>query len=368
MALVLAIEPDLRQAAIVKRVIKEKVQADVAVVDSRDAAIEAIRARVPDVLLLSVLLSPRDEQELIGHLRTLDNAEHLQTHTIPQLASSLQRSEEGQGLLGRFRRKKGSTTVEGCDPDVFADEVRMFLERAEEKKRERALFPQRSIVTEIKKARPSSVEAAPDPAPAAGSSWDSPFEWPGSGRDSSVARAPVATEPLIADRESLIANRESLNPDSIATSDSLLAPPDALFGGAEPAAQNPDSPIRHSSLVTGSPVSSIHDRVEFPSTVAAAQPAAPEQAAAATPEPLLDPTLEPAPLPEPPPDTLAPFFMFDRARGLRRDAARWMRADAGLRRDAGLLVKRDAATADQELAIAHPIHVRIRTIRVQPAA
>jgi CheY-like chemotaxis protein len=69
--LVLAIEPDLRQAAIVKRIVREKVHADVAVVDSRDAALQAISQTVPDVLLISALLSPRDEDELVAHLRTL---------------------------------------------------------------------------------------------------------------------------------------------------------------------------------------------------------------------------------------------------------------------------------------------------------
>ena len=64
--LVLAIEPDLRQAAIVKRVVKERVQADVVVVDSRDAAIAAINAAVPDVVLVSMLLSPRDEEEILS--------------------------------------------------------------------------------------------------------------------------------------------------------------------------------------------------------------------------------------------------------------------------------------------------------------
>ena len=367
MALVLAIEPDLRQAAIVKRVIKEKVQADVAVVDSRDAAIEAIRARVPDVLLLSVLLSPRDEQELIAHLRTLDNAEHLQTHTIPQLASSLQRSEEGQGLLGRFRRKKGPSIAEGCDPDVFADEVRVFLNRAEEKKRERELYPQRSIVKEITQAQ-TVVEAAPEPAPAAGSSWDSPFEWPASGTSPARTSAPreplIATpdrrtaplEPLITPAEAPVASSEPL----IALPDSLLASPDSPLASRESHA-SPDSPIRHSSLVTGSPVSSIHDRVEFPSTTVAAATAA----SARTPEP--EPEALPEPLPEPPPDTLAPFFMFDRARGLRREAARWLRVDAGAKTGTRGL-KRETDPSEQPMAMADPIHVRIRTIRVQPAA
>lgn len=365
MPLVLAIEPDLRQAAIVKRVIKEKVQADVSVVDSRDAAIEAIRARVPDVLLLSVLLSPRDEQELIAHLRTLDNAEHLQTHTIPQLASSLQRSEEGQGLLGRFRRKK-EPTVAGCDPDAFAEEVRVFVNRAEEQKRERELYPKRSIVKEIKNAQ-AAAQAAPEPAPATGSSWDSPFEWPASG--SSAARTSVPAESLIAhrepqipDHEPLILDRGSLTPEPTATAEPLIAPPDSVLPPFEP---NADSPIRHSALVTGSPVSSIYDRVEFPSSVAAPPPPrAPE------PEPEPEPELAalPEPLPEPPPDTLAPFFMFDRARGLRRDAARWMRVDAGTVERPARTLTREADPAEQELAMADPIHVRIRTIRVQPAA
>ena len=336
MALVLAIEPDQRQAAIVKRVVKDKVQAEVVVVDSRDGAIDAIRAHVPDVLLLSALLSPRDEQELVAHLRTLDNAGHLQTHTIPQLASSLQRSDEGQGLFGRFRRKKGPAVSEGCDPDVFAEEVRVFLVRAEEKKRERKLFPQRSIVAEIKNAKQEERPIA-EPAPVAGSSWDSPFEWPVAGREPAVARAPVGAEPLIPTRERVMLDREP------------------LVAAREPFVASPDSPIRHSELLPGNPVSSIHDRVEFPSTIAAEEP---------QPAPVQEPAPLPEPRPEPPPDTLAPFLMFDRARGLRRDAARWLRVDAARAAAGG--AARDAGTA--KLAMADPIQVRIRSIRVQPAA
>ena len=106
--LVLAIEPDLRQAAIVKRIVREKALADIAVVDTRDAAIEAMRTSIPDVLLLSALLSPRDEDELMTHLRSRDNAGHVQTHTIPQLASSLEvpGGRASRGLLSAFRRKK----------------------------------------------------------------------------------------------------------------------------------------------------------------------------------------------------------------------------------------------------------------------
>jgi len=174
--LVLAIEPDLRQAAIVKRIVKEKALADIAVVDSRDAAIEAIRSAVPDVLLLSALLSPRDEDELMAHLRTLENAGHIQTHTIPQLASALGPGEgrASKGLFSSFRRKKEpEPAAAGCDPDLFAEEIRVFLQQAADKKRELHDAP-RPAVDVRGDSRPVQNAAAkpqdPDVASAGGGS------------------------------------------------------------------------------------------------------------------------------------------------------------------------------------------------------
>ena len=177
--LVLAIEPDLRQAAIVKRIVREKVLADVAVVDSRDAAMDAMRTTIPDVLLLSALMSPRDEDELIAHLRTLEHADHLQTHTIPQLASTLNpiESRGPRGLLSAFRRKKEPEVApSGCDPDLFAEEIRVFLQRAADKKRERRDRPARRAArrhglargayAEARRAR-SRQDAAAEPEPSA---------------------------------------------------------------------------------------------------------------------------------------------------------------------------------------------------------
>ncbi|MEO8521562.1 MAG: hypothetical protein ABI603_09375, partial [Acidobacteriota bacterium] len=73
--LVLAVEPDQHQAQVLERVIRQRVKADFVVVDSRDAAIAALSARVPDVILLTALLSPRDEDEMVAHLRTLPGAD-----------------------------------------------------------------------------------------------------------------------------------------------------------------------------------------------------------------------------------------------------------------------------------------------------
>ena len=107
MALVLAIEPDVRQAEILKYIVRELVRAELILVETRDEAVAAIDQQLPDVILLTALLSPRDEDELVSHLRRLGAAEHLQTHTIPLLGSRpSEQSAKSGGLLGKFRKKK----------------------------------------------------------------------------------------------------------------------------------------------------------------------------------------------------------------------------------------------------------------------
>ena len=168
MALVLAVEPDHRQATILKRIVQELVRADFVLVDSRDAAIAALTARVPDVILLTALLSPRDEEELVAYLRTLAGAHHIQTHTIPQLASTAADMEpkNGRGLFGKLLGKKEaapSPVMGGCDPDLFADEIRTFIEAATERKSESVDALQQRVAHLEFQSQPSSsrVTSAP---------------------------------------------------------------------------------------------------------------------------------------------------------------------------------------------------------------
>ena len=238
MALVLAVEPDHRQASILKRIIRDQVRADLVLVDSRDAAVAALTARIPDVILLTALLSPRDEEELVSYLRTLAGAQHIQTHTIPQLASTAADMEQkgGGGLFGKLLGKKDSgpkATMGGCDPDLFADEIRTFIETATERKSESVEALQQRVahlefqsqparsfsdqptrsfsdqptrsfsdpdpVVRVSEAAPrSEPEPVPDePAVSGGgSAWESPFEW----RPSTVlanAAAASATPSLV---------------------------------------------------------------------------------------------------------------------------------------------------------------------------
>ena len=135
MALVLAIEPDSAQASTLQRVLPERADAEVVVVDSKGAALATIDERVPDLLLISTLLSPRDEEQLIAHLRTLPNASHLQTLTIPQLEPTSRYKRRFFAGRKQKRKVKGPAA---CDPLLFADEVVAYLTRACEIKRDQA--------------------------------------------------------------------------------------------------------------------------------------------------------------------------------------------------------------------------------------
>ena len=278
--LVLAIEPDSRQAAIVKRIVREKVLADVTVVDSRDAALEAMRTTVPDVVLLSALLSPRDENELIAHLRTLEHAEHLQTHTIPQLASSIGPGDDDErpskGLLSAFRRRKGSGKAPtGCDPDLFADEIRAYLQRASDKKREvRDTVAAGGVSPTVTRdtARPKRIEESEPAAAPAASSWASPFEWRPSTPSTFTSSSPTSS-----------------------------APAAAAVAGPAPAASKPEPFVLPEPFVVPEPF--------VPPEPLTAEPVAEPASVLLEPEPL---PIEPAPLllePEPLPIVPAPILL-----------------------------------------------------------
>ena len=353
--LVLAIEPDLRQAAIVKRVVKERVQADVVVVDSRDAAIAAINAAVPDVVLVSMLLSPRDEEEIIEHLRTLEGGAHLQTHTIPQLASALGRGEdEGGGLFSSFRRKKQAASAPaGCDPDLFADEIRLYLQRAAEKKREAAesgaITPHPVLGRRPAESAssPTPVEKAAADAPAPGSAWASPFEW----RPSTDRRAPQPVEPVqaehpipdppapILDPQSPIPDLHSLIPDL----QSLIAEPEPVIAELEPLIPDPQ-------FLVSDPESAVADPLAAP--LAHTSAPSPMEYRSAPPEP------EYTPPPPPLAHTPAPLSVWARRETLASDA----QPDGEF---AALFARLDMP--EGVASVTYPDGVRIRRVRVRPA-
>jgi hypothetical protein len=399
--LVLAIEPDLRQAAIVKRIVREKALADVVVVDSLDAAVETMRTAMPDVLLLSALLSPRDEDELVTHLKTLDHAGHLQTHTIPQLASSLNGGEEraSKGLLSAFRRKKESTTVAGCDPDMFADEIRAYLERAAEKKYQLQQNPVAAasrISSPSVQSQASAAEAEEAPAGAPDSAWSSPFEWKPAGapakrssrgREDAPAHkaAPVAPpepEPIVAapEPEPIVAAPiveaplvRPAEPEPIVVAPAAAAPivesPVVEPSIAAPVAEAPivlAPPAPEPVVAKAAPVLEIVTETPEPAPVASKTPSKPVEAP--RPKPVADRAPK-VPLRE----LLAkPQFHTDGGRPDRLGPlARWARTDMPRAAKGAVVTSDDVRALISSLAVpsavasvTYPSGVRIRRVRV----
>src|SRR5262245_34103137 len=141
MPLILAIEPDRRQASQLTAMVRGRLHAELVLGESAERALAALGQRVPDLILTSALLSPKDENALGERLRSLDGAAaHVQTLTIPVLASSSGRgSGRAGGMLSALRRDKGKAamSLDGCDPAVFAEQCKDYLDRAET---ERAAF------------------------------------------------------------------------------------------------------------------------------------------------------------------------------------------------------------------------------------
>jgi hypothetical protein len=134
MALILAIEYDKRQAHHLTAMVRSRLHADLVLADSAEQALATLGDRVPDLVLTSALLSPKDEQALGERLRRLNGvAAHVQTLTLPMFAppSQSRRSKGGvfSALLGGGDRHTAAAP-DGCDPAMFAEQCREYLDRA----------------------------------------------------------------------------------------------------------------------------------------------------------------------------------------------------------------------------------------------
>jgi hypothetical protein len=137
MALILAIEPDRRQAKHLTAMVRGRLRAELVLGDTAERALAALGDRVPDLVLTTTLLSPRDEAELTDRLRALDGAAaHLQTLTIPVLAlPSAKKSSKSGGMLSGLLRDRGDDDpADGCDPAFFAEQCKEYLQRAASEK------------------------------------------------------------------------------------------------------------------------------------------------------------------------------------------------------------------------------------------
>lgn len=136
MQIILAVEPDRRQAAQLSAIVR-RVGAELVLADTTERALDVLGARVPDLVLVPALLSPQDDAALAAALRVIAAAAHVRTLSIPVLGSSKEQSTSG-GLLSRWRRGRAeSPAPHGCDPAVFAEQITAYLKEAAAERAER---------------------------------------------------------------------------------------------------------------------------------------------------------------------------------------------------------------------------------------
>ena len=131
MPLILAIEPDPRQAAQIAAIARHRVGAELMIAATTEQALDVIGDRVPDLVLVPALLSPQDDAALAAALRVIAAAAHVRTLTIPVLATGPKKRSHGEGMLAKWRRgRESSPAPDGCDPAIFAEQISEYLREA----------------------------------------------------------------------------------------------------------------------------------------------------------------------------------------------------------------------------------------------
>src|SRR3954453_23787215 len=130
MPVILAVEPDRKQAARLAAIVRHHVGAELVLADTTERALDALGARIPDMVLVPALLSPQDDASLAAALRVIAAAAHVRTLTIPVLASGVSHAPK-LGMLAKWRKgRDASPEPDGCDPAVFAEQISAYLQEA----------------------------------------------------------------------------------------------------------------------------------------------------------------------------------------------------------------------------------------------
>jgi CheY-like chemotaxis protein len=174
MQLILAIEPDRRQATQISAIVRAHLAAELVIAGSTSKALKALGERVPDLILTPALLPPADDTMLADRLRELGSAAaHIQAVTIPILAAPAGEEDHERGMLSALRRDRPRERADGgCEPAVFINQVAAYLQRAAQERQTR-------VMLDPPPAEPAAVEQAAmaDAQPAATTADSELAEW-----------------------------------------------------------------------------------------------------------------------------------------------------------------------------------------------
>ena len=127
----LAIESHAGRAEALRALVDERVREPLTVVDSVEAALASISQRVPEVILISPLMRPQDEAELVARLRGLPKASFVQTLIAPQLGAP------GRGAPDRRDALRSRASDERS---AFAAELQIYVNMVRDQRVDLAAF------------------------------------------------------------------------------------------------------------------------------------------------------------------------------------------------------------------------------------
>ncbi len=200
---VLAVEPDATCAESLKRLIAERVRAEVVIAASAEAAITAFAAQVPDIVLISALLPATGEEQIMWQLKRLDVAAKVPVLTIPPAVERSGAGEQTGGRLGFLFKKRQPPTpvVATYDRGFLGDRIMEAL------KQSRVVVPERHL----RLAKGSAVEAT-DERPTL---WEATAQW----RPGGDMRTARIVRPRARGRRA-----HRLTPDELPWSSNLIMP------------------------------------------------------------------------------------------------------------------------------------------------
>jgi len=129
---ILVVEPDRRQSGKLAMLARNQLHVETVIVASVHDAMQILDERVPDLVLISAVLLPRDEAALTERLRQLAAAGlKVSTLRIPILDAPARRLLGPQkGPANRTRPVvHGTRSQDACDPFVFGIQLNAHLER-----------------------------------------------------------------------------------------------------------------------------------------------------------------------------------------------------------------------------------------------
>jgi hypothetical protein len=157
MSRIIAIESDPKRRRLLAMLVREHVKAELKIADSVTSAIALVDEKTPDLIIAPALLTPRDEGELMTHLRGID-APYVQMMTVPALdmLDETPRNER-RGIFRWFaRRPTGIGPV--YDRAMVGGQVADALARAREAREEYAeILAHRAELEEIARQRGTAL-------------------------------------------------------------------------------------------------------------------------------------------------------------------------------------------------------------------